>query len=65
MSGYSEWEASELFCPKCKQPRKVKKRMLLALPGGDKYDYVCSVCGTVAGGKMDKKDDNFGKIIIG
>jgi hypothetical protein len=55
-----EWEAAELFCPKCKQPRRVKKRMLLVLAQGDKYDYICSVCGEVIGAKLDKIPGNFG-----
>ena len=62
-SSYQEWEAAELFCPQCKQARPVKKRILLFLPDGDKYDYVCSVCGEPIGQKMDKKPDNFGPVL--
>jgi hypothetical protein len=58
-----QWEASELFCPRCKQPRRVNKRMLLALADGDKYDYICTVCGEVIGAKMDKIPGNFGRNI--
>ena len=61
---YQEFEAAELFCPNCKKLVQVRKRMLLVLSEGDKYDYVCAVCGQVAGGKMDKKDGNLGKIIV-
>jgi len=59
---YKEWEATELFCKKCGQPRPVKKRMLLVLADGDKYDYVCAVCNDPIGQKLDKKPDNFGMI---
>jgi len=38
--------------------------MLLVLSEGDKYDYICAVCGEVIGGKMDKKEGNLGKIIV-
>jgi len=60
---HPEWEAAELFCPRCQRPQSVRKRMLLILPDGDKFDYLCSVCGEVIGAKMDKKPDNFGGVI--
>jgi hypothetical protein len=56
---FEEWEATELFCPKCGRAQPVRKRLLLLLPDGDKYDYVCAVCGEPVGGKMDEKRDNF------
>ena len=34
-------EASLLACPKCNRAVKVRKRLLLILPEGDKYEYVC------------------------
>jgi len=63
MSQFREWEAIELYCPKCKAPRPVKKRLLLVLSEGDKYDYVCAICGELVGAKMDKKEDNFPRLI--
>ncbi len=50
---YDEFEASELFCSKCRQARPVRKHLLLVLPQGNKYDYRCSVCGSSVGEKMD------------
>jgi hypothetical protein len=61
---YQEFEAAELFCPKCKRSVPVRKRMLLVLAEGDKYDYHCTLCGERVGGKMDKKEGNLGKIIV-
>jgi hypothetical protein len=55
---FQELEATELFCPKCKKPVRVRKKLLLVLAEGDKYDYVCSECGEPIGAKMDKKRDN-------
>ena len=55
---FEELEATELFCPRCKKAQPVRKRILLILPDGDKYDYVCAVCGEQVGGKMDEKKDN-------
>jgi hypothetical protein len=51
-SSFQELEAAELFCPKCRQSVPVRKRLLLALPDGDKYDYLCVYCGTSAGTKI-------------
>lgn len=50
---YDEFEASELFCPKCQRATPVRKRLLIVLPTGNKFDYLCSVCGSSVGSKMD------------
>ena len=36
-------------CPQCKRAVKVRKRLLLVLPNGDKYLYVCPDCGSTCG----------------
>lgn len=56
---YDEFEASELFCSKCRQAQPVRKRLLLVLPQGNKYDYACSVCGSSVGAKMDDDTSSF------
>jgi hypothetical protein len=56
---FSELEASSLFCPRCKQANPVRKRLLLVLPSGNKYDYACSECGTQVGGKTDSNSADF------
>jgi RNase P subunit RPR2 len=61
---YQEFEAAELFCSNCKKLVPVRKKMLLILSEGDKYDYVCAECGERVGGKMDKKEGNLGKLIV-
>ena len=61
---FKEFEATELFCSKCKKLVPVRKKMLLVLAEGDSYDYACAECGERVGGKMDKKEGNLGKIII-
>ena len=50
---YDDFEASQLFCPKCRQAVSVRKRLLLVLPQGEKYDYICSHCSTPVGEKLD------------
>ena len=53
---YKEFDATELYCPKCKQSVPVRKRLLLVLPEGDKYEYLCSLCSETVGTKIDKQD---------
>lgn len=38
--------ASELYCPKCKRSQKVRERLLLVLPSGELYEFVCTTCGS-------------------
>jgi hypothetical protein len=49
---YKDFDATELFCPKCRRSVPVRKRLLLVLSNGDKYDYTCVYCGTSVGDKM-------------
>ena len=54
---YKEFDATELYCPKCKQAVPVRKRLLLVLPEGDKYEYFCTFCSETVGTKIDKVDN--------
>lgn len=60
---FQELEAAELFCPKCRQSVPVRKKLLLTLPEGDKYDYLCVYCGSSVGTKMVSGEETL-KIII-
>lgn len=51
---FKELEATELYCPVCKKAGPVRKRLLLVLPDGDKYEYRCAVCATSVGAKIDR-----------
>ena len=53
---YKDFDATELYCPKCKQAVPVRKRLLLVLPEGDKYEYFCAYCAETVGTKIDKQD---------
>ena len=53
-SSYGEFEATELYCPKCGKAVPVIKYLLLILPEGDKYEYRCRFCGTAVGDKIDR-----------
>ena len=50
---FEQLEASMLFCPKCREAVAVRKRLLLVLPQGDKYEYVCPRCASVCGDKIE------------
>lgn len=56
---FKEFEASSLFCGRCREATPVRKHLLLVLPTGNKYDYRCSVCGTPVGGKTDNDATDF------
>jgi hypothetical protein len=55
---YKDFDATELYCPRCKKAVPVRKRLLLILPNGDKYDYSCVYCGTSVGDKTVTQKDN-------
>ncbi|MFQ5349209.1 MAG: hypothetical protein ACE5EG_02060 [Thermoanaerobaculia bacterium] len=58
-SDYDQFEASELYCATCKRSRPVHKRLLMVLPTGNRYDYLCSVCGSSVGDKTDNDASDF------
>ncbi len=60
---YRDFDATELFCPQCRRAVPVRKRLLLVLSAGDKYDYTCVYCGTSVGDKMVTERDNL-KIVL-
>jgi hypothetical protein len=53
---YKEFDAVELYCPRCKQAVPVRKRLLLVLSEGDKYEYLCGLCSESVGTKIDKQN---------
>ena len=55
---YKDFDATELLCPKCKRAVPVRKRLLLVLSNGDKFDYTCVFCRTSVGDKMVTQKDN-------
>jgi hypothetical protein len=60
---YKDFDATELFCPNCRRAVPVRKRLLLVLSNGDKYDYSCVFCGTSVGDKTVSQKDNL-RIVI-
>ena len=50
---FEQLEASLLLCPQCRVAVPVRKRLLLILPQGNKFDYLCTRCGAVCGDKIE------------
>ncbi len=49
---FKDLDATELYCPSCGRATPVHKRLLLVLPDGDKYEYLCVFCMTSVGTKI-------------
>jgi hypothetical protein len=45
--------ASLLYCPSCRVATPTRERLLLVLPTGNLYEYLCQHCGTSTGSKTD------------
>ena len=54
-----EFEATSLFCPRCRRATPTRRKLLLVLPSGNKCDYVCAECGTAVGAKTDNDASEF------
>jgi hypothetical protein len=46
---FGAFTASELYCPKCRCARPVREKLLLILPSGELYEYLCTGCGSSLG----------------
>jgi len=53
---FDEFDATELYCPTCGRSMPVRKRLLLVLPEGDKFEYLCGACSTSVGTKIVKEN---------
>jgi len=51
---FERFQATELYCPRCGKSMPVRERLLLVLPEGDKYEYLCAYCGTSVGARIVK-----------
>ena len=55
MEQFKELRASYLYCDRCREATPVRERLLLVLPDGDMYDYLCTQCGKSVGTKKVTK----------
>jgi DNA-directed RNA polymerase subunit RPC12/RpoP len=60
---YGEFTAAELFCPRCGTAVPVREKLLLILPDGELYEYLCVHCGASLGDKTTKGKENI-RIVI-
>jgi len=51
---FDQFRASLLYCNKCALAMPVRERLLLILPDGELYDYLCQGCGSSVGSKTEK-----------
>ncbi|HVO22642.1 MAG TPA: hypothetical protein VMW56_03335 [Candidatus Margulisiibacteriota bacterium] len=50
---FEQLEATLLLCPQCRVAVPVRKRLLLILPQGNKFEYLCSRCASICGDKIE------------
>lgn len=50
---FGSFQASLLYCPQCRQATPTRERLLLVLPTGNLYEYLCAQCGASTGSKTD------------
>ncbi len=60
---FQSLQASLLYCPKCRQATPTRERLLLVLPTGNLYEYLCAYCGTSTGSKTDQ-DKSGGQVLV-
>jgi hypothetical protein len=54
---FQQLEASLLYCPRCRQAMPVRKRLLLILPEGNKFEYLCNACSSSCGDKIEPDEE--------
>ena len=52
---FDQLQASLLYCNQCGRAMPVRQRMLLILPDGELYDYLCLGCGDSIGSKTERQ----------
>lgn len=53
---FESLRATELYCPNCRCAMPVRERLLLVLPEGEKYEYLCVRCGASVGDRIAKEE---------
>jgi hypothetical protein len=48
-ASFREFQASALYCERCRGARPVHQRLLLVLPDGELHEYLCAACGASVG----------------
>ncbi len=53
MKQFEQFEATSLFCARCKKAVPIRKKLLLVLPDGSLFDYLCTYCSSSVGTKKE------------
>ena len=53
---FEQLEASLLYCPMCRNAMPVRKKLLLILPEGNKFEYLCTTCASLCGEKIERDE---------
>ena len=48
---FEDFQATVLFCNRCRGPRPVREHLLLVLPDGELFEYLCAACGSSVGNR--------------
>ncbi len=51
---FGSFRASSLYCQKCNQAVPVREKLLLVLPDGQLFDYLCIYCASSVGTRKEK-----------
>ena len=62
---FDQLRASLLYCNRCRRAMPVRERLLLVLPDGELYDYLCQECGSSVGSKTERATAESPLIIAG
>lgn len=55
MDQFKDLNATHLYCPKCGAAMPVRERLLLILPDGALYEYMCAKCGASLGKRKTRE----------
>ena len=57
MKQYDDFKATYLYCNNCGKSMPVRERLLLILPDGYLFEYLCTNCGATVGDKKTKLNE--------
>jgi hypothetical protein len=64
MESFQQFQASALYCPRCRKAMPVREKLLLVLPDGELFEYLCAKCASSLGKRRVKAGDQNAPIII-
>lgn len=63
-SQFKQLSATQLFCPTCQKAMPVRERLLLVLPDGEMYEYLCVRCATSLGERTARDEERRLDVLI-